>query len=367
MSNSTNNKKNRAPKIGIVGATGVVGTEALQILASRDHPIDSLVVFGSSRSAGSRVVYGDALLEVFHVDEVGRHALEYALLCAGAEAAIHIRDLLKDQKVRIIDNSSAFRSDPDIPLVIPEVNADLLGRSTVVVANPNCSTIMLLTAIEPLRAKIGIESIIVTTYQAVSGAGKSGIDELYQHTRGYLQDQPTDPNVFPISCAFNVFEHESDIDPITGFNGEELKIINETQKIYEDSTCSVLPTCVRVPVERAHSQSVILELSQSVDLEMLRDIYAGFEGVVFDPSRVLTPRDVAGKDEVHIGRARIDPDSDGTRLVLWVCCDQIRKGAALNAIQIMDALLELDALIELDAARSPSSKPEQSYAISHTI
>lgn len=327
------------PTIAIVGATGAVGQEALTILAQRGVPPDRIWPYASSRSVGTGVRYLGTTIKVRASDSIAADASEFTLLCAGTATARTMRDALAGTQTVIIDNSSAFRMDPDVPLVIPEVNGHLLNATPKVIANPNCSTIMLLTALSPLHESIGIKGVIVTTYQAVSGAGAAGLAELRSQTRAALAGIDRAPGVFPVSCAFNVFEHESAIDPQTGFNGEESKMIVESRKILGTPALPVLATCVRVPVERAHSQSVIVELGRPAGVDEIRAILAAVPGVrLHEGPSPLNPRAVAGGDEVVVGRIRIDPD-DPCRAVLWICCDQLRKGAALNAIQIMDRVI----------------------------
>lgn len=323
-------------RVAIVGAAGAVGREVISILAARRHPAERLTLFGSARSAGRVVEYGRDGLEIRALEDMGRSEFDFALLCADAGVARSVRAALEGTAAVIIDNSSAFRMDPDVPLVIPEINGDLLTRSTRVVANPNCSTIMMLMAIDPLRAAFGVRGVTVTTYQAVSGAGAAGIAELFEQTRAALTGASAPPSVFPVSCAFNVFEHESTIDPETGFNGEEQKMIAESRRIWNDPQLSVLPTCVRVPVERAHAQSIIVDLGRATTVDRARDALRGPGLMVLPAGEALSPRDAAGRDEVMIGRVRIDPMSGGRRLLLWACCDQLRKGAALNAVQVME-------------------------------
>ncbi len=329
------------PRIGIVGARGAVGTEARSILAQRGLPADSVVCFGSARSEGTRVQYGTEPLTIQPSDSTANHELDYILCCADAQAARNVTESLHGSSTTIIDNSSAFRADPDVPLVIPEINADLLTADTRLVANPNCSTIMMLRALDPIRQTFGIQRVCTTTYQAVSGAGRAGIEELHNLTRAYLDQQPAKSSVFPVSCAFNVFEHESSIDPQTGFNGEESKMISETRKIWGIPNLSILPTCVRVPVERAHAQSIIVDLKNQATLPSICEVLRTQSIRVLEPGMPLTPHDAAGGDDVVVGRIRIDPQSQSRRVSLWICCDQIRKGAALNAIQIMDRLVAL--------------------------
>ena len=327
-----------SPSIAIVGAGGAVGREVLSILAARRYPADRLGLFGSARSAGSMVEFGGGVLPIRELDELPAGRFDFALLCADADVARSVRRTLVGTETVIIDNSSAFRMDPDVPLVIPEINGDLLTPSTRVVANPNCSTIMMLLAIDPLRNAFGVRGVTVTTYQAVSGAGAAGIDELYEQTKAALVGITPVPRVFPVSCAFNVFEHESPMNPETGFNGEELKMIAESRRIWNDPQLSVLPTCVRVPVERAHAQSIIVDLGRATTVDRARDALRGPGLMVLPAGEALSPRDAAGRDEVMIGRVRLDPTSGGRRLLLWACCDQLRKGAALNAVQVMERM-----------------------------
>ena len=333
------------PRIAVVGASGAVGQEAISILNARNHPVRSLKLYGSNRSVGKRVEYHGSTITIEHLEKISQSEHDFVLLCATGDVARNVRDALSHTHAVLIDNSSEFRMDPDVPLVIPEVNSHLLDRSTKLVANPNCSTIMMLVALNPLRQAFGINSVIVTTYQAVSGAGAAGINELHQQTQAYLDGSSTPTKVFPCSCAFNVFEHESPTDPSTGLNGEETKIISETQRIWGDQTISILPTCVRVPVERAHAQSIVFELDSPTTVEEIEQIYSAQNGISrVSSDRLLTPRDVAGQDDVYIGRVRIDPQSEGKRVVLWICADQIRKGAALNAMQILD---QMNTLVRL--------------------
>jgi aspartate-semialdehyde dehydrogenase len=339
------------PNIAIVGASGAVGQEAISILESRGHPIDRIDLFGSEQSAGKTVPYLGSSKTISCLADINKHQYDFVILCATGDVARRVRELLLFTDTVLIDNSSEFRLDADVPLVIPEVNAHLLKVDTRFVSNPNCSTIMLLAALDPLRNNFGVRSIIVTTYQAVSGAGKAGIDELYSQSQSHLYNEEVSTSVFPCSCAFNVFEHESTLNPETGFNGEETKIIQETRRIWDDPSLSILPTCVRVPVERAHSQSVIVEFDRPVVINEIRHALTQPGLSISNEGHLLTPREVAGSDDVYIGRIRLDPQSEGRRAILWICTDQIRKGAALNAIQIMDKLH-----IERVLFQNPSSR-----------
>lgn len=322
----------------------------MRILSSRGHPADAIVAIGSERSAGSSVPYGSGEVGVVALAPEVFVGCDVALFCASADVArSHAREAVERGCV-VVDNSSAFRMDPATPLVVPEVNGELLEArpSPRVVANPNCSTILLLVALEPLRKRFGVERALVSTYQAVSGAGRPAIDELVEQTKGALDGGAPEPSVFPESCAFNVFTHESPVDPETGLNVEESKMIAEARRIWERQSASISPTCVRVPVERAHSQSVSVTLGAPASLEEVREAFDGAEGVeVVDDwgaGVFPTPLKASGRDEVLVGRLRPDPceasDSTGRHRVfsLWLSGDQLRKGAALNAIQIADRL-----------------------------
>jgi aspartate-semialdehyde dehydrogenase len=323
-------------RIAVIGATGAVGGEVLSILADRGYSAEQIACFGSDRSAGSSIHYQHSELRIAPLSELARYELDYAIACADASVAQQARSLLKNSSALLIDNSSAFRMEEGVPLIVPEVNGRQLTQRTNLIANPNCSTIMLVRVLDPIHRAFGLRGVTVTTYQAVSGAGRAGIDELRSQTRAAMSGATRAPELFPVDCAFNVFEHESAIDPETGFNGEETKIIKETKRILGLPSLEILPTCVRVPVERAHAQSVVVELARSADAEQLRQLLSD-SGIRCAPEQhPLTPLGVSGTDDVHAGRIRMDPSSEGRRAVLWICCDQIRKGAALNAIQIME-------------------------------
>lgn len=329
--------------VAVVGARGLVGTEALSILHQLGWPSRAVRVFGSSRSAGTSIAYADTTLIIESLERIVVDPPDYTLLCADSDTAREVTTRLSraGAPTTVIDNSAAFRLDPGVPLVIPEVNAELLADHPRLIANPNCSTIMLLTAINPLRASFGVRSVQVCTYQAVSGAGRAGLESLLEQTRAAVLGRPVPPGVFPVPCVFDVFEHESPTDPASGFNAEESKMIAESRKICNAPTLPVLPTCVRVPVRRAHAQAITLELDHAASINQIREVLTHAHGVsLADPGTTLTPSSITGRDEVHIGRIRVDPDNP-KRVLLWVCCDQIRKGAALNAIQIMHKVIEI--------------------------
>ena len=325
-------------RIAVVGAFGLVGREALSILASHDVPVENLGVFGSTRSVGTELAYADGALTIAQLSADSLSGFDAALFCTDADTAKAFVPKANDAGVAVVDNSAAYRLDAGVPLVVPEVNGSLLEERPMLVANPNCSTILLMLAVEPFRRAFGVRSVIASTYQAASGAGRAALEELFEQTRAVLAGNEPSTSVFPVPCAFNVFPHESPVDAQTGLNVEETKIIAESRKILDDEAFDIAPTCVRVPVERCHSQAIVLELERPATLGSVIEVAAGFPGVAFnaDPSALVTPRDIAGTDLVSISRPRLA--KDGTRLSLWVCGDQLRKGAALNAIQIAERL-----------------------------
>ncbi|MFT5422343.1 MAG: aspartate-semialdehyde dehydrogenase [Phycisphaerales bacterium] len=343
--------------ISIVGATGVVGQELIGILTERGVTPDRIRLFASSRSAGTSLNVGGTPVEVRETNtaQVGQAGVVY--LAASSDLARRIGPELADSGCFVIDNSSAFRMDPATPLVVPEVNPDAVsaikaaGRGLI--ANPNCSTIIMLVAVDPLRERWGVGRVLATTYQAVSGAGAAAMAELAAQTRDVLAGRPAVPEVLHEPCAFNVFSHDSDVDLITGRNVEEQKMIDETRKIWGDPEVLVDATCVRVPVMRAHTESIRVTLREPASVDEVRAELAAkpWLNVIDDRAgnRFPTPLRAGGSDETLVGRIREDvsmgepdakPRADGrTRHIhLMVCGDQIRKGAALNAIQIGDLL-----------------------------
>lgn len=324
------------PVVAVVGATGAVGREALAILADRRHPADRVVALASARSAGERIGYGGGSVTVAALGEGAFPACDFALFCATADIAREHAPRAVARGAVVVDNSSAYRMDPRVPLVVPEINPDRVGDARLI-ANPNCSTIILLTALTPLRRAFGVERVVVSTYQAVSGAGIEAVRELQTQARDVLDGREAVANVFPQACAFNVFSHESAIDPATGLNGEEAKMVAESRRIWEEPGLSLVATCVRVPVVRAHTQSVVVTLGRDAgEAEVLAALRggAGLE-VVEDRARnrFPTPLEATGRDAVLAGRVR---RFGGREFGVLIAGDQLRKGAALNAVQIMD-------------------------------
>ena len=335
----------------ILGATGAVGQEILNILAARNWPADRLRLVASEKSVGTELPYLDRHIVVERLQPDVFQGVSLVLSAASNEIAQAWLPLAVESGATVIDNSSHFRHAPAVPLVIPEVNGNELlakGETARLIANPNCSTILLLVATNPLRCRFGVEAIDVCTYQAVSGAGLAGMDELRGQAQAQLSGHSVAPKVFPEPCAFNVFTHESQLDLASGLNGEEQKIIVEVRRIWGQPDLALTPTCVRVPVFRAHSQAVTVTLATPANLDEVRSAFDGAPGIslVDDRQRQVFPTPLAatGRDEVLVGRLRPDPagvlDADGRtrRWCLFLSGDQLRKGAALNAIQIADLI-----------------------------
>ncbi len=329
-------------QIAVVGATGAVGQEMCSILAQRQVPADGLRLLASARSAGPRVQYAGTDQTVRELTADALAGVDFALFSAGVETTRAFAKPAAANGTVVIDNSSAFRMDADVPLVIPEVNPQDAHEHHGLIANPNCSTIIMAVAVWPLHRVNPVRRIIVSTYQAVSGAGAAAMQELRDQTRRVLDGQPVEPKVLPHQSAFNVFSHNSPIDE-SGYNTEERKMVNETHKMFHDDAIRITATCVRVPVLRAHSESINLTFEQPIRAQEVRDILEAAPGVRVVDDRggncFPMPIDAAGQDEVLVGRIRQDrSDPSGCGMALFVCGDQLRKGAALNTIQILDLL-----------------------------
>ncbi|MFG0259500.1 MAG: aspartate-semialdehyde dehydrogenase [Phycisphaerales bacterium JB041] len=341
--------------VAVVGATGAVGREVLGLLAARGVPAARIRALASARSAGSSVEFGALNLSVGAIDERSFDGCSLAIFAADAATARRYAPVAVGAGAVVIDNSSAFRLDPAVPLVVPEVNPGgvRLADDSAIIANPNCTTIILVTALEPLRRAFGVEAVDIATYQAVSGAGLAAIDELLADTRASLDPDAARPTangqrVFAEPAAFNVFSHDSPVDPLSGLNGEEQKVIDETRKIWNDPAIRVTPTCVRVPVVRAHTEAVTVTLATPADEAGVRAAFREGTGVEIVDDRAAnsfpTPRKASGRAPVLVGRLRPDPgeapDAEGRnrRWCLLACGDQLLKGAALNAVQIAEGL-----------------------------
>jgi len=337
-----------APRVAIAGVTGAVGQEFLRIIEQRSFPFSSLKLLASSRSAGRKVTFKDTEYTIEQLTEDSFGDVDLALFSAGGTVSKKFAPIASDAGATVVDNSSAFRMTIGVPLVIPEVNPEDLEGIEVgkggIVANPNCSTIIALVAITPLHRKAGVKRMIVSTYQAASGAGAAAMSELELQTREVLEGKPPTCSIFPFQYAFNLFSHNSEVGE-NGYNTEEMKLNKETAKMWHTDAVRIAATCVRVPIMRAHAESITLEFEGTCTEDEARAIFADAPGVsVIDDrpgNRFPTPLDASDKDDVFVGRIRQDLSNDpGKGLNLFVCGDQIRKGAALNAIQIAERLLK---------------------------
>lgn len=325
--------------IAIVGATGAVGQEIVRLLEKRNFPVSSLTCFGSEKSVGKTISFKETSVPIEVVKENSFNSLDFVFFSAGSSVSKKYAPLARKEAI-VIDNSSAFRKDPTVPLIIPEVNPQALKNHQQLISNPNCATIILLMALYPLHKISKLKRVVVSTYQAASGAGMRAMEDLQQETLAYLQGSSYDRQVIPHPYAFNLFLHNS---PLQGdYVEEELKLLFETHKILEDDTIKIAATCVRVPVLRSHAESINAEFHTPISKEEAYAALSKAPGVkIFeDPSSHLFPMPVEAthKDDVLCGRIREDRSQKNT-LDLWVVADQLLKGAALNAVQIAEALL----------------------------
>ncbi|GBQ80404.1 aspartate-semialdehyde dehydrogenase [Gluconacetobacter johannae DSM 13595] len=334
-------------RVAVVGATGAVGREMLKTLAERDFPVDEIAALASARSAGQEVSFGDKrVLKVQNLEHFDFTGWDIALFSPGASvSAVHAPRAAKAGCI-VIDNTSHFRMEPDVPLVVPEVNPDALKKARRgIIANPNCSTIQMVVALKPLHDLFSIRRVVVATYQAVAGAGKEGMDELFAQSRASFVGDPLKAEQFTKQIAFNCIPH---IDRFMddGATKEEWKMAVETRKIL-DPDISVFATCVRVPVFIGHAEAVTVEFEEPVDLERARDVLREAPGVILHDQRedggYVTPIDCVGEDATYVSRLRVDPTVPNG-LAFWCVADNLRKGAALNAVQIAEAMIALDLI-----------------------
>lgn len=328
-------------RVAIVGATGAVGVEILSCLETRAFPLTSLKLLASARSAGKQVAFRGQMLTVEELTEQSFENVDLALFSAGGDISRRFAPIAAAAGCVVVDNSSAFRQDPDVPLVVPEINPEAaFNHPRNIIANPNCTTIITLMALFPLHQRFGLKTVIASSYQAVSGSGQHGIAELENQVRAIVDGHPVEHKVYPKQIAFNLLPQ---IDTFTdnGYTKEELKMLHESRKIMSLPGLNVTCTCVRVPVYRSHSISVIAGFEQPVDLDEARRAFAGKPGVevMDDPARGVwpTPLDSTNGDTCYVGRMRLDMAVENA-LNLWVVGDQVRKGAALNAVQIAELL-----------------------------
>ena len=328
-------------KVAVAGATGNVGREMLDILAERRFPVDELVPLASSRSIGTEVSFGDKTLKCRHLDTYDFTGTDICLMSAGGSVSKEWSPKIGAQGCVVIDNSSAWRYDADVPLIVPEVNADAITGFSKrnIIANPNCSTAQLVVALKPLHDKAKIKRVVVSTYQSVSGAGKEAMDELFAQTRSVFVSDPVTNKKFPKRIAFNVIP-EIDVFMEDGYTKEEWKMVAETKKIL-DPKIKLVATCVRVPVFIGHSESVNIEFENPITADEARDILREAPGVLVidkrEPGGYITPHEAAGEDATYVSRIREDATVENG-LTLWCVSDNLRKGAALNAIQIAEVL-----------------------------
>ncbi|XP_042022052.1 aspartate-semialdehyde dehydrogenase-like [Salvia splendens] len=337
------------PSVAIVGVTGAVGQEFLSVISDRDFPYRSLKLLASKRSAGKSVNYENQDYVVEELTENSFDDVDIALFSAGGSISKKFGPIAAGKGTIVVDNSSAFRMDEGVPLVIPEVNPEamegikLRSGKGALIANPNCSTIICLMAATPLHRRANVIRMVVSTYQAASGAGAAAMEELELQTREVLEGKEPTCNIFRQQYAFNLFSHNAPILS-NGYNEEEMKLVKETRKIWNNKDVKVTATCIRVPVMRAHAESVNLQFATPLDEDAAREILSKAPGVVVIDDRSAnnfpTPLEVSNKDDVAVGRIRQDVSQEGNYgLDIFVCGDQIRKGAALNAVQIAELLL----------------------------
>ena len=332
-----------APVVAIVGATGAVGVELLECLERRNFPLSELRLFASARSAGKTLHFRGKPLPVRELTEDSFGGLNIALFSAGGSISKRFGPLAARAGAVVVDNSSAFRMDADVPLVVPEINPEAVRQHKGIIANPNCSTIISITPLWPIHRQNRIRRLIISTYQAASGAGAAAMEELRESTRASLEGRPYENTVLPHPYAFNLFSHNSKIDPSNGYNEEEMKVVRETHKIFGDAEIRIAATCVRVPVLRAHCIAINFECDRPITPAQVRHILESAPGVqiVDDPERNYfpMPKDASGQDPILVGRIRQDiSDPSGRSIALFVAGDQLLKGAALNAVQIAELL-----------------------------
>lgn len=334
-------QKKDSYNVAVVGATGAVGVEMLNVLEKRNFPVGDLKLLASARSVGKTMKFNGKDYVVEELTKDSFKDVDIALFSAGGSRSKEFANAVVEAGAVMIDNSSAFRTDPKVPLVVPEVNPEAALQHEGIIANPNCTTIIMLVPLNPIHKINPIKRIVVSSYQAVSGAGAQALDELREQQKALLAGQSPEAKIFKHVIVNNVFSHDSDMLD-NGYNQEEMKMVHETQKIMEDNSIEVSPTCIRVPIERAHSESIQIELQNDVDLDAIKAALEKAPGmkIVDDPktNTYPMPLDVAGEDDVLVGRLRMDPFKKNV-LNLFVCGDQLLKGAALNAVQIAELLI----------------------------
>jgi len=333
-----------SPNVAVVGATGAVGVEFLQCLEERNFPMSELRLLASARSKGKTMKFKGTTITIEELTPESFKGVDIALFSAGGAISRELCPVAARAGAIAVDNSSAFRMDPNVPLVIPEINPDAIAGHKGIIANPNCSTIIAITPLWPIYKKNRIKRLIASTYQAASGAGAAAMEELRASTEAYIKGQDYKNTVLPHPYAFNLFSHNSKIDPATGYNEEEMKMVKETRKIFGDPDIRVSATCVRVPVLRAHCEALTIECERPITPKDVHEILADAPGVkiVDDPVKNYfpMPKDASGQGDILVGRIRQDiSDPTGHSITMFVAGDQLLKGAALNAVQIAEKLV----------------------------
>jgi aspartate-semialdehyde dehydrogenase len=331
------------PVVAIAGVTGAVGAEFIATMDRRGFPVRKLKPLASARSAGKTIDFHGKKVVIEELDERSFEGVDIALFSAGSGVSKKFAPIAVKAGAVVVDNSSAFRMDPNVPLVIPEINASRIRDHKGIIAVPNCAAITALVPLWPIHQNNRIRRVVISTYQAASGAGAAAMEELVESTRANLNGQVYTPKVMPHPYAFNLFNHNTAIDPETGYNDEETKVIKETRKIFEDDNIAVGVTCVRVPVLRAHCEAITFECEKPITEAEVRSILATAAGVKIVDDRAKNyfpmPIDASGQDDVLVGRIRKDlSDASGHSISMFVAADQLLKGAALNAIQIAELL-----------------------------
>jgi aspartate-semialdehyde dehydrogenase len=334
-------------RVGVLGATGLVGSTILGVLAEREFPASEVVPIASERSAGRAIEWGEEEVECRSLDEETIRGLDIVLSSAGGAVSAEWAPRIVEAGAVVVDNTSHWRMHDDVPLVVAEVNPEALAGHSGIVANPNCSTMQMVVALKPLHDEAGIERLVVSTYQAVSGTGKKAVDELLAQSKAVLHGQQAFASVYPHRIAFSALPQAGSFAAGDDHTDEERKLIDETRKILGDDSIRVSATCVRVPVVTGHSEAVNVQTREPLDPERARELLAAAPGVavVDDPGAARYPLavDAAGRDEVFVGRIRRDPGNERA-LDLWIVADNLRKGAATNAVQIAELLVERDLL-----------------------
>ncbi|HEX7065342.1 MAG TPA: aspartate-semialdehyde dehydrogenase [Bacillales bacterium] len=340
--------------VAVVGVTGAVGQQMIKMLEEEKFPIAEFIPLASKRSAGKQVTFNNKQWTIQEARPEAFEGVDLALFSAGGSVSKELAHEAVKKGAIVVDNTSAFRMDPDVPLVVPEVNEEDLHQHQGIIANPNCSTIQMVAALEPIRREFGLRKVLVSTYQAVSGAGTKAVDEMKEQSRAMLEGRDYKPELLPVKgdekhypIAFNAVP-QIDKFQENGYTFEEIKMINETKKIFHESELPVAATCVRLPIETGHAESVYIEIDRpGVEGDQIKDLLSVADGVTVkdNPSEQLYPMpiDAAGKKDVFVGRIRKDPDEENG-FHLWIVSDNLLKGAAWNSVQIGESLLKLNLL-----------------------